>query len=71
MSQHFSHRAVISKDHPEMNVLLNGLFTSWPNLCTVFPQKSGKLNFGASAVKPEHNTDFVSLSATNCFLHDS
>ena len=50
-----------------MNMLLNGLFTSWPNLCAVFPRKPGKLNFEASAVRPEHNLDCVSLHATKCF----
>lgn len=63
LRQYLSHGEVICRDHPKMNVLLNGLFTSWPNLCAVFPWKPGKLNFGASAVRPEHSLDFASLRA--------
>lgn len=73
LRQYLSHGEVICRDHPKMNVLLNGLFTSWPNLCAVFPWKPGKLNFGASAVRPEHSLDFVSLRATKCFcmIHEN
>lgn len=54
-------------------MLLNALFTSGPNLCDVFPQNPGKLNFEASAVRPEHNLDFVSLRATKrlCMIHEN
>lgn len=73
LCQYLSHEEEICRDHSEMNVLLNGLFTSWPNLCTVFPSKPGKLNSEASAVRPEHNLDFVSLRATKCFcmIHEN
>lgn len=67
LSRHLSHGEVICEDQPEMNLLLNTLFTCYPNRCTVFPWKSGKSNFEVSAVSPQCNLEFVSVITTKCF----
>lgn len=67
LSRHLSHGEAICSDHLERNVLLNALFTNWPNRCTVFPRKPGRLNFEVSAVRAECSLEFVSVCTTKCF----